>query len=164
MQPTIITLPALNLLGLEARFIGPMSPDANNLAVIPPLYGKFHARRRSLPAPIDGYTYGAVRCPADATRGHPDELEYLVSVNVAPGTRAPSGTALWKIPAGTYALFTHRGPVAKLGETINYVFGTWLPRSNFVHADGPNFDRSDERFGDGGETCEFDYLIPVRAK
>ena len=164
MKPQIIELPELNLLGLEARFIGPSSPDANNLAVIPPLYGKFNARRRSLPAPIDGYTYGACRCPADATRRHPDELEYLVSVNVAPGTRAPVGTALWKIPAGTYALFTHRGPIAKLGETINYVFGTWLPRSKFVHADGPNFDRSDERFGDGGEDCEFDYLIPVRAK
>ena len=30
MKPRIQSLPALTLLGLEARFIGPMSPDANN--------------------------------------------------------------------------------------------------------------------------------------
>jgi AraC family transcriptional regulator len=164
MKPRIIELPPLRLLGLSARFIGPMSPDANNLAVIPPLYGQFHALRPSLPAARDQFIYGACRCPEEKTRRHPDEQEYLVAINVAPRTTAPRGTEVWPIPASTYALFTHRGPVAKIDETINYAFGTWLPRSKFIHTGGPNFDRSDERFGDGGDDCEFDFLVPVRAK
>lgn len=66
-----------------------------------------------------------------------------------------------QLPPSTDACFTHRGPLTKLDETINYTFGTWLPRSQFVHGEGPNLDRQDERFGDGGANCEFDFLIPV---
>jgi AraC-like DNA-binding protein len=65
---------------------------------------------------------------------------------------------------GSYACFTHRGPVAKLGETINYAFSSWLPRSKFMHSGGPNIDRQDERFRDGGKDCELDFLVPVKAK
>jgi AraC family transcriptional regulator len=162
MNPQIIDLPALHLLGLSARFIGPMSPDANNLTVIPPLYHRFHATSARLPEPRDKYLYGACRCPAESTRGHPDELEYLVGINVPAKTPAPTGTELWSIPASTYALFVHRGPVSRLEETINYAFGTWLPRSDYVHTGGPNFDRSDERYRDGGDDCEFDFLVPVQ--
>jgi AraC family transcriptional regulator len=164
MKPKIFDLPAFSLLGLTARFIGPMSPDANNMKVIPPLYHRFHPLRATLPPAEDQYVYGACRCPAEETRSHPDEQEYLVAIKVAPRTRAPAGTAMWKIPASTYACFTHRGPVAKLDETINYAFGTWLPRSKFIHTGAPNFDRSDERFGDGGPDCEFEFLVPVRPK
>ncbi len=162
MKPTIIELPTLHLLGLTARFIGPMSPEANNLEVIPPLYKRFHPLRAKLPPATDRYIYGACRCPDEKTRQHPDEQEYLVGINVPANTKAPRGTALWTIPAGTYAVFVHRGPVAKLEETINYAFSSWLPRSGYTHTGGPNFDRSDERFGDGGEMCQFDFLVPVK--
>jgi AraC family transcriptional regulator len=161
MKPEISKLPALHLLGLSARFIRPMSPEANNLDVVPKLYARFGPMIPTLPSQQDKYVYGAARCPADTESRHPDELEYLAAINVAPGTKARAPLTIWKIPAATYAVFTHRGPVANLGETINYVFSTWLPRSKYVHASGPNLDRQDERFGDGGADCEFDYLIPV---
>lgn len=164
MKPEIIQLPALHLLGLSVRFIRPMAPTANNLDVIPKLYARFCPLVPTLPPPQDKYIYGAARCPADSAQRDPDELEYLASVNVAPGIKAKAPLELWVIPAGTYACFTHRGPVAKLGETINYAFGSWLPRSKFVHGEGPNLDRQDERFGDGGAGCELDFLIPVRPK
>lgn len=162
MEPKIIPLPALHLLGLSARFIGPLSPDANNLKIIPALYGRFCPLLPTLPPPRDKYIYGAVRCPTDKERTHPDELEYLASINVAPGTKIPPALTRWKIPAGTYACFTHRGPLAKLEETINYAFGSWLPRSKYAHTGGPNLDRQDERFRDGGKDCELDFLVPVK--
>jgi len=164
MEPAIIPLPALRLLGLSARFIGPMSPDADNLDVVPRLYGRFCPLIPSLPPPRDQYIYGAARCPSDAERRHPDELEYLASINVAPGVEPKPPLTLWPVPAGTYACFPHRGPVARLGETINYAFGSWLPRSKYVHTGGPNLDRQDERFGDGGKDCVFDFLVPVKPK
>ncbi|MBI2510808.1 MAG: helix-turn-helix domain-containing protein [Opitutae bacterium] len=164
MEPQIIELPALNLLGLTARFIGPMSPDADNTAVVPRLYARFCPLIAQLQPQVDKYVYGAVRCPADSDRRHPDELEYLAAINVAVSREAAPPLALWRIRASTYACFTHRGPVAKLGETINYAFGSWLPRSEFMHTGAPNLDRQDERFGDGGAGCEFDFLVPIRRK
>jgi AraC family transcriptional regulator len=164
MEPQIIDLPALNLLGLTARFIGPMSPDADNTDVVPRLYARFCPMIAQLQPQVDQYVYGAVRCPADADRRHPDELEYLAGINVVPSRQAEAPLTLWRIRASTYACFTHRGPVAKLGETINYAFGSWLPRSDYVHTGAPNLDRQDERFGDGGAGCEFDFLVPIRKK
>lgn len=164
MKPTILELPALHLLGLSARFVPPMSPDADNLDVVPGLYRRFCPLIPTLPPMLDPYVYGAARYPADRDRPDPDEREYLASIRVAPGTTATPPLTLWKIPASTYACFTHRGPVSALGETINYAFGTWLPRSNYVHADTPNLDRQDERFGDGGPDSEFDFLMPIRPK
>lgn len=164
MEPVILRLTALHLLGLSARFIPPSSPDANNLDVVPKLYDRFCPLITSLPAQADRFVYGAVRCPTDATRRHPDEQEYLAAINVAAGTKPQPPLELWTIPAGTYAQFTHRGPVARLGETINYAFGSWLPRSDYVHRGTPNLDRQDERFASGGKDCELDFFVPVKAK
>jgi AraC family transcriptional regulator len=164
MKPEIIKLPDLNLLGFSARFIPPMSPEADNLEVVPKLYERLCPMLANLPAPQDKYLYGAARCPADKELRHPDEREYLASINVAPGVRARTPLQLWHIPASIYACFTHRGPIANLAETINYAFGTWLPRSPFVHGEGPNLGRQDERYRDGGQDCELDFLIPVRPK
>ncbi len=161
MTPQIIRLPALNLLGLSARFVPPTSPDADNLDVVPKLYARFCPLVSQLPQPQDQYIYGAARCPQDGELRHPDEREYLASINVNARTEAESPFVLWRIPASTYACFTHRGPVSRLGETINYAFGSWLPRSTYRHGDGPNLDRQDERFGDGGKDSVFDFLIPV---
>lgn len=164
MKPTIVALPGLHLLGLSARFVPPMSPEADNLDVVPQLYRRFCPLIPALPPMQDKYIWGAARFPADKDRRHPDEREYLASIQVAAGNKPKPPLSLWKIPAGTYACFTHRGPVATFGETMNYAFGTWLPRSKYVHADTPNLDRQDERFGDGGKDCEFDFLMPVRPK
>ncbi|AOS43018.1 Right origin-binding protein [Lacunisphaera limnophila] len=164
MKPRIVSLPALNLLGLSARFVPPLSPAADNLDVVPKLYERFCPLIPGLPAMLDQYIYGAARYPTDRAGANPDEREYLASINVAAGTKPKKPLVLWSIPAGTYACFTHRGPIARFGETIHYVFGTWLPRSKFIHGDGPNLDRQDERFGDGGPDSEFDFLIPVKPK
>jgi AraC family transcriptional regulator len=164
LKPTLVELPALHLLGLSVRFAPPLSPSADNTDVMPRLYQRFCPFIPRLPPMQDQYIYGAARYPADPDSRRPDEREYLASIRVAAGTRAKRPFTLWKIPASTYACFTHRGPIANFGETMNYAFGTWLPRSTFVHGDTPNLDRQDERFGDGGRDCEFDFLLPVRPK
>ena len=164
MNPKIIPLPALTLLGLETHFISARSPDANNLVLIPPLFGRFFARRAELPPTLDRFTYGACRClPADQ-RTRDDELVYLVCASVDAAANVPAGMTIWRVPPFTYAQFTHRGPIARLSETINSIHGDWFPRSGYEHADGPELERYDERFGDGGDKCELDYLVPVVPK
>ncbi len=164
MNPKIIQLPALTLLGLETLFISAQSPDANNLALIPPLFGRFFARRAELAPALDAFTYGACRCLPSDQRRHADELAYLVCASVDADAPVPAGMTVWRVPALTYALFTHRGPIARLSETISFIHGTWLLHSDYQHANRPELERYDERFGDGGEQCELDYLVPVQTK
>lgn len=164
MEPQIIESAPLTLVGLEARFISAMSPEANNMKIIPPLFQKFFARRSEIGAALDGFTYGACTCLPAGQRTRDDELVYMVSAQVAPDTTPPAGMAKWQLPAMTYAHFVHRGPIHKLNQTINYIYGAWLPRSDFERVDGPELERYDDRFGDGGEKSELDYLIPVKRR
>lgn len=164
MTPQIIKLPAFTLLGFETHFISAMSPDANNMALIPALFDKFFSVRDTLPTALDGFTYGACNGLPEDQRSHEDELTYLVSINVSRDTPVPEGMKIWRIPALTYAHFTHRGPINKLTETINYAYGAWLLRSDYERVEGPELERYDDRFGDGGKYSELDYLIPVKPK
>ncbi len=164
MNPKIITAPALHLIGLEAPFIGPMSPDANNHQVIPALFQQFFARRGELPDAGDGTTYGACHCRAEQLRTREDELIYLVGVSVPTHTPVPAGMKRWDLPERTYAIFTHQGRITQIGETYGYIFGTWFARSDYSIAEGPQLEVYDARFGDGGEKSELDIMIPVQPR
>jgi len=162
MKPVIVNLEPLTLIGFEARFISAMSPDANNFQVIPPLWHALTAHRAELDPPLDRFSYGACRCLPEKQRRRDDELVYLAGVNAKPRARVPAGMVRWKIPALTYAHFTHRGPISRLSETINYIYGAWMPRSDYRRNErGPELERYDDRFRDGGQDCELDYLVPV---
>jgi len=164
VKPEIIQVPSLHLLGLSVRLNLPVSSAAGNRDVIPNLYERFHLIFHCLPLQQDKYIYGAARSPLSSKQPNPGELEYLASINVDSGVEPKKPLELWSIPAATYACFTHHGPLTKLSETIDYAFGTWLPRSSYVPSDGPTLDRQDERFGYGGKDSEFDFLVPVRPK
>ena len=69
---------------------------------------------------------------------------------------------VWRLPATNYALFHHRGPVGRIGETFNYIYGTWLPRSKYKLAPSASLERYDGRFGSGGENSEMDILVPLK--
>jgi AraC family transcriptional regulator len=165
MKPVILELPALILAGPAARFISAASPDANNLKIIPPLWHSLFARKGELGTPLDKYSYGACRCLSEAGRSREDELLYLAGVSIGPDTAVPPGMERWNVPAGTYAMFTHQGPVSRLSETINYAYGTWLPRSEFAPAEPwIELERYDARFRDGGPDSEMEYLVPVKRR
>ena len=164
MKPTIIELPAFTLVGPEAHFISALSPDANNLKVIPPLWHQLMARKAEIGKPLDAYSYGACRCLPESKRSREDELEYMAGINVDPKTKAPDGLGRWKVAASTYACFIHRGPVSNLSETINYAHGAWLARSDYAYAPGGvELERYDHRFTDGKDS-ELDYLLPIKLK
>lgn len=164
INPQIVELPAFTLLGLETHFISALSPEANNLELIPPLYQQLCARKAELPPARDKFTYGACNCLSEDQRTREDELVYLAGVHVVSDSPVPAGMTTWQVPALTYALFTHRGPLSHLSDTINHARGTWLPRSDYEPADGPELERYDDRFRNGGEKCEMDFLVPVEPK
>lgn len=162
MKPTILTLESMTLVGPEARFISAMSPDANNFKVIPPLWQELTARKAEMPLPLDKFSYGACRTLPKRERRREDELVYLAGIHARPDAKVPAGMARWEIPALTYACFTHRGPISELCNTIGAIYRDWLPKSGYARNwDGPELERYDERFKDGGKDSEIDYLVAV---
>lgn len=163
--PEILHLTARTFIGLEATFISAMSPEANNLQVIPPLWDAFDQRMSSDgPTLVEaGVSYGLCVHPDALGRSssHRHELLYLAAVQVSPGTPPPHGMTTWVAPAGSYARFTHIGEVAKIGETMGYIYGTWLPHSHFQRGHGPDVERMDARFHPHRADSVLEIFIPI---
>jgi len=73
---------------------------------------------------------------------------------------------LWTkvLPARTYAVFTARGGLSKLGEAFGFIYSQWLPNSGY-EVDAFDFEYYDERFNmSDPEHCEIDIYIPIKPK
>jgi AraC family transcriptional regulator len=101
--------------------------------------------------------------------GSKGEFDYLAGADVEADIRPPQGFGRIDIVPQTYAVFTHRVTAdAGLHEVLQagcrYIWGTWLPSSEFEAVEEPDFERYDERFDPFTPAGEFDICLPVRAK
>ena len=70
-----------------------------------------------------------------------------------------------RLPACTYAVFTIKGGVKKLGEGFRYAYDTWLPNSSYQIAHPFDFEVYEEgRFKGDEEDSEIDIYIPIKLK
>ena len=165
-DPEIVRLPEQFFTGLQARFVSSLSPEANNMTVIPRLWGEFCAREAEIDTPESGVTYGLCACPSTLgeTASRPDEAIYLASVKVARAGPAPAGMTTWTSRGGAHAKFIHRGPIGGIGETMSRIYGEWLPNAGYEHADAPDIERYGPKFDPESEASELEIFIPVQAK
>ncbi len=67
-----------------------------------------------------------------------------------------------KIPAGTYAVFTAKGPIVKaVQDATQYIYSTWLPESGYEHAMTADLEVYDERCQAGDDQSEVDICVPI---
>ena len=157
MEPSIITRTAPELaVGLAGSF----SPGDTEL--IGQLWERFVPRMGEVPDQKGTYSLGVCMGP------HPDvELKpgtsfvYIAAVPVTNNAKVPEGMVSTTIPAGRYAVFTHRGAIAELPHTINYIWGTWLPQCGYERREGPDFELYDERFDAATVSGEIDIYLPI---
>jgi predicted transcriptional regulator YdeE len=163
-EPQIVEKPALTVVGLEASFISALSPDATNFKVIGPLWDKFVHRaaevRNRSGHDMLGVIYGR---PAE-TRSHPHELQYIAAVPVSGAGPVPERMVSRTIPASTFAVFTHRGPIKTIGDTVHDIHRVWLPQSAWEHAQIAEVELYDHRFCGGGDNSEMEIWISVVPK
>lgn len=66
------------------------------------------------------------------------------------------------IPKGEYAVFIHRGTPADAPRTFGYIFGTWLPNSEFVIDQRPHFEVLPAGYDPFDPEAEEEIWIPVK--
>jgi len=66
------------------------------------------------------------------------------------------------IPAAEYAVFTQEGPLLCVHDTTAYIFGTWLPGSDYELIGIPDFEYYGPHFDPKTMTGELAYWMPVR--
>jgi AraC family transcriptional regulator len=165
MEPTFKQLDEISVIGLGSPFISILSPDQNNFTVIPALWDTLFRRIDEIPGRREEFSLGLCRSlPEGMERMHDDQFYYIAGVPVQSVDEVPTGMVSTVIPARTYAMFTHRGRLNRLQETMNYIYGSWLPNSDRERADGsvPDLEWYDGRFAHDSDTSEMDIYIPLR--
>lgn len=165
-EPEIVRLPEQVFTGLQARFISSLSPDANNMVVIPRLWSDFFPREAEIVTSEPGVSYGLCGCPSTRgeTSSRPDEMIYLAAVKVAQSDPVPTGMTTWTSPAGTYAKFIHRGRIEGIGATMDHIYGEWLPKGSYERDDAPDIERYGAAFDPVSDASELEIYIPVRTR
>lgn len=159
MQPQIIDKPELLIAGCEVPFIHALSPDTNNHQVIPQVWDQLMARLPGLVHRTNEPMYGLIFQREE--RSHEHELWYMAGCAVPADAEIPDGFTTQKIPAATYAVFTHRGPISGIAETVRHAYREWLPTSDYELADAPDVELYDERFSCDRDDSEMEYWLPV---
>jgi AraC family transcriptional regulator len=70
-----------------------------------------------------------------------EELKSLAGMALKPGETPPEGVETCTIPAGRYAVLTHKGPYAELAKAYHWFFGPWLAESGERAGAAPAVER-----------------------
>jgi AraC family transcriptional regulator len=92
------------------------------------------------------------------------EFEKWATIEVADFDNIPINMESFTIPSGLYAIFIHKGPASKAPETFGYIFGTWLPNSEFELDTRPHFEVMGEKYENNSPDSEEEVWIPIRKK
>ncbi len=76
----------------------------------------------------------------------------------------PDGLELFELPAGMYAVFLHKGTQANAPATFQYIFGTWLPQSDYELDHRPHFEVLGEKYKNNDPASEEEIWIPIKKK
>jgi AraC family transcriptional regulator len=152
MEPTFKSYPEFKAAGLK----GVYTPETN--VDIPMLWDRFNPLMDSIPNRVGAHAYGLcvpVKTP---------EFEYYAAVQVDSFDGLPADMLGVEVEAQDYAVFTHKGSLDNLRDTMAYIWGTWLPESKFTSPSNPDFELYGERFNPTIESSELDIYIPVVGK
>lgn len=71
----------------------------------------------------------------------PEALRSLAGMALKPGSVPPDGMETCVLPAGRYAVLTHKGPYAELAKAYHWFFGPWLAASGESAGPAPAVER-----------------------
>jgi len=162
MKPQFIDRPEKLVVGIGAPFISVLSPDRNNMVIIPRLWSEYVPRKQEVPHRLSTADVGiCTRLPNESQRTHPEVCFYIAGAEVTELAKLPEGMMSLTVPAGRYAVFTHIGQLDALEITMKFIYGTWLPNSGCKLRQAPDIETYDHRFNPFSDKSEMGIWIPV---
>jgi AraC family transcriptional regulator len=150
MQPRIVDHPAFTVVGLKVH-----GKNENN--EIPRMWEALNPRVGEIKHRVDNDVAYGISTNLDEQSG---AFDYIAGFAVGRTEEIPDGMVHFQVPGGKYAVF--RTSLPRLGETFLYAYRTWVPRSGYELAGGPDFELYDEEFDPNEPDSEFDVYVPIR--
>lgn len=146
----IVTKKEYKAIGLELS--GPYS----ELQKMPMLWENFVKKIPEIPHPVNP----ELQVSLGITNDRPDDFTYYAAIEVSE-FEIPEGMKGITVPEQTYAVFTHKGPASRIGETINGARTTLLSEGYKLDPNAFWFEYYDKRHNPLSEDSELDLYFTI---
>lgn len=160
IDPRIETLPTTHLVGQKTTM-----SFANNKTF--QLWQSFSPRKKELKNRINNDLYSVEIYPNtqffqkfDPTQN----FEKWAAIAVSEIEDVPTDMSSITIPEGLYAVFHYKGKPSEIQDTFQYIYGQWLPNSEYEMGDRPYFALMGKKYKGEHPDSEEEFLIPIKKK
>ncbi|HQN22706.1 MAG: GyrI-like domain-containing protein [Thermotogaceae bacterium] len=124
----------------------------------PALWEKFCTLMAKRNIPFTGKrSFGISYCIPD----DPDHFRYVAGVECQPGEKAPEEMSLYTIPGSRYAVFTHSGSVATIGQTFGAIYRDWDRLTDGKRSGDYDFELYNEDYQPDRPDCKTYIYSPI---
>ncbi|HWU43280.1 MAG TPA: GyrI-like domain-containing protein, partial [Bdellovibrio sp.] len=163
-EPTIIKFPERSFVGTEIQIPSPFSEDLDYIEMVSNQWLEFNPRRKEIADRKQGVGYGLVLSPSGSMIEN--IFPYVASVEINAGSKAsiPHGLKRYIIGEQTYACFEKRGLANRTRMSMDYIYGFWLPQSDYQRVKGYDIEIFDHRLRLDQPDSISTYCIPVELR
>ncbi len=90
------------------------------------------------------------------------EFTKWAAIEVENHENIPFGFDSFILKSGLYAIFLHKGPSSDFPKTIQFIFGEWLPNSEYILDSRPHFEVLGANYKNNDPSSEEEIWIPIR--
>lgn len=92
------------------------------------------------------------------------EFDKWAAMEVNDFEEIPEGLEQLVIPRGQYAVFHYKGNPSEAAKTFQYIYGVWLPGSEYEMDDRPYFALMGEKYKGEHPDSEEEFWVPIKNK
>ncbi|WP_276167875.1 GyrI-like domain-containing protein [Zobellia alginiliquefaciens] len=158
-EPRIETLAAKKLVGHSLKM-----SLADNRTV--ELWSGFMPLKRHITNAIgsDLYSVQVYETMPDASFGPHTEFQKWAAIEVDAYQTYTGDFKTLDLPEGLYAVFIHKGLSSEFKSTMNFIYGEWLPNSDYQLDQRPSFEVLGAKYKNDHPDSEEEVWIPVKLK
>ena len=160
MQPRIEILPKTILVGKKS-----ITSFADNNTF--ELWQSFSPRKKEIEHTIHNKSYAVEIYPTTTFFQNFDptqEFEKWAAIAVTKIDKVPNGMDTLIIPEGLYAVFPYKGKPSEAMETFKYIYGEWLPNSEYEMDNRPYFALMGDKYKGEHPDSEEEFWVPIKKK
>jgi len=95
---------------------------------------------------------------------HEATFEKWAAIEVSNFDMIPEKMESYSLPEGLYAVFMYKGAASQGADMFRYIFGTWLPGSDYLLDNRPHFEILGEKYKHEDPESEEEIWIPIKPK
>ena len=157
MEPKIQIFP-------ETKFIGINSVISFSDYRMGELWGNFMPRRNEIQNTVGIELFNIQINPDNFDFNPKTEFVKWAVVPVTDFNSIPEGMQSLLVKEGLYVVFNHVGDAVKARETFGYIFGVWLPSSEYELDNRPHFEILGEKYKNNAPDSEEEIWIPIKKR